>query len=901
MRHTQHFIAILGILSACFFTPAIAHQPFYVYLNNGGIEAFMTYDVDSITYSHLDLDSVWHNEYQVQEIWTPDSTYRYALTDIDSVSFITPETKYQPGVIRIDEGLMDYVISSDSLTILLQSTTPPDILPKVGDKLVTLEMNDKFPAGFAGIVTSVANNSNQIIVECTQADLTEIFETLYQVSSIYGYRDNGELKLSPKRLKPIDYDGKLDIKYPTISASLPIDIEEKIDDNKNFVPKFGTALSVSLTPELHIKSFLLISKNEGYYFNYSIVIDIDLEENISFFGAVSPIEISKPFKKDSKLLSVPIAFCTKYNFNPGWYLKLDGNIATSAVFQQKFRFASGGDFSTKGKSILKPQLSAKLVSHSSTVQGSMEATLGLGVYANNGLSFIHANLDEIALRVSAGIELNGKVILTDTEIENAQHDTQIYEKLKNSPLNFNFTVDGSLNCKAGKKVIYTFNPGLKVTVPIKSWALVPNFSDLTFKSLSNTSAQGTMQATGKCLFPIQIGMAVTDYGNEVAHYFKPELFDSKPITLDHRFYNINTKDPLKLHPKIKWFGFELLASPSAELEHKTWTNIDIFTITDSSYSKTQDFEYKGEKYFYRYNCRTTVALLDTTNVADWGYVYFDPKGDTAYISLTNFNTRRYTDDRYAYYRNNAEDSVVLAGYVHFRGDKEPTIEKKHTFLLSYNHYCSDNNHPHMIDLGLPSGTMWACHNLGASKPEDYGDYYAFAETTTKNTFYESNYLYFYNDYQFDGQYSYYENIGANLTNFGVTIGGKRGYDAVTASAEWDDGWRMPTKEEMQELIDSCQWTWTSKAGIIGYQVTGPNGNSIFLPASGGKVSGTNYSGDPDKLTFYRTDEWSGKQMGNKGFGYTYGLRFNQSDYSLSDACGKAWGYVIRPVMTKTEE
>ena len=89
---------ILSIALCLFFLPkAQANHAFYVYQNTGAIDAFFTYEVDSIRYSNLDLDSVWHATSQVQEIWTKDSTYRVPLENIDSVSFITPETVYTDG------------------------------------------------------------------------------------------------------------------------------------------------------------------------------------------------------------------------------------------------------------------------------------------------------------------------------------------------------------------------------------------------------------------------------------------------------------------------------------------------------------------------------------------------------------------------------------------------------------------------------------------------------------------------------------------------------------------------------------------------------------------------------------------------------------------------------------
>lgn len=113
-----------------------------------------------------------------------------------------------------------------------------------------------------------------------------------------------------------------------------------------------------------------------------------------------------------------------------------------------------------------------------------------------------------------------------------------------------------------------------------------------------------------------------------------------------------------------------------------------------------------------------------------------------------------------------------------------------------------------VDLGL--SVKWATCNVGANKPEDYGNYYAWGETKAKLSY----------------------DIGNSVTygrNFG-DIGGDSQYDAATAN--WGSSWRLPTGLEMRELIDNCTWTWTTQGGKKGYKVTGPNGNSIFLPAAG---------------------------------------------------------------------
>ena len=129
-----------------------------------------------------------------------------------------------------------------------------------------------------------------------------------------------------------------------------------------------------------------------------------------------------------------------------------------------------------------------------------------------------------------------------------------------------------------------------------------------------------------------------------------------------------------------------------------------------------------------------------------------------------------------------------------------------------------------IDLGLPSGLKWATCNVGASSPEDYGDYFAWGETSTKSTYTASNSLTYglsISELQSQG----YIDGSGNLTS---------SHDAATAN--WGGSWRMPTREEQQELVDECTWKWTiMQSGKNGYKVTGPNGNHIFLSATGNRL------------------------------------------------------------------
>ena len=148
--------------------------------------------------------------------------------------------------------------------------------------------------------------------------------------------------------------------------------------------------------------------------------------------------------------------------------------------------------------------------------------------------------------------------------------------------------------------------------------------------------------------------------------------------------------------------------------------------------------------------------------------------------------------------------------------------------------------PECVDLGLPSGTKWATFNVGATSPEEYGDYFAWGETVPKNYYSWGTYRYSKNGTDDDSRLTKYCSV-SSYGNNGFT-------DALTileasddaAIATWGSDWRIPTYDEMNELKNSCTIIWTTLNGVNGHLFTGPNGNSIFLPVAGVRYDSSLY-------------------------------------------------------------
>lgn len=178
-----------------------------------------------------------------------------------------------------------------------------------------------------------------------------------------------------------------------------------------------------------------------------------------------------------------------------------------------------------------------------------------------------------------------------------------------------------------------------------------------------------------------------------------------------------------------------------------------------------------------------------------------------------------------------------------------------------------------IDLGL--SVKWASYNVGANSPEEYGGYFAWGETKIKSNYARSTSVTFGLS---ESELKFLGTIGSdgNLT---------AAYDAATAN--WGSAWRMPTLDEIKELINNCSWEWTEVNGVNGYKVTGSNGNSIFLPGAGYR-DGTE--------VIYRGSNgyyWSGTLRG--GGRNAYRLLFDSGLWDWNYGGNRYSGHTVRPV------
>ena len=192
-----------------------------------------------------------------------------------------------------------------------------------------------------------------------------------------------------------------------------------------------------------------------------------------------------------------------------------------------------------------------------------------------------------------------------------------------------------------------------------------------------------------------------------------------------------------------------------------------------------------------------------------------------------------------------------------------------------------------VDLGLPSGLLWATCNVGANSPEEYGNYFAWGETQPKDYYIWDTYQYCNGSnasYNTLTKYCNYSDYGYNGFTDGLTILMPED-DAATAN--WGNGWRMPTEEDFEELYNNTTVTWTQQNDVNGRLFTANNGNSLFLPAAGYRTMSSLY--DVGNRGFY----WSSSlDTDDPNFAWSYNFHSYHS-YMHDDY--RNVGFTLRPL------
>ena len=295
---------MLTVFSAQPLQAQAVQDALYIFRNDGKFDAFFYGDIKRIGYSRIDTLGVEQPDYVVQEVYAMDSLFRIPLSAIDSVAFVTPETKIKDDVFCPDKSIADYITASDSVVwIRLATNTPASLIPKVGDKLFIAEESKYLPNGFVGLVTKVDNGSNGYTVTTGELELVDIFDRLVAKAAASTMPSNSGTRL-------------IDGTEMSYTSETPIDI---INEEGNYsltgsytIGKLGPvefsgdlsgSVKYKLKSQMEIRAFLFFDAPKRLYqYDQKIrtINNFDLEAAIT--GSLSG-GIDLPVKKAGKKLS----------------------------------------------------------------------------------------------------------------------------------------------------------------------------------------------------------------------------------------------------------------------------------------------------------------------------------------------------------------------------------------------------------------------------------------------------------------------------------------------------------------------------------------------------------------------------------------------------------------------
>lgn len=592
MRQIFYKVIICScMLMACFVSKA--QNAYYFHFHDKGIQVFYTDMVDSMTVSKVDLDGIEHDDFVTQQVWMNDTVFNYALADIDSVSFVTPSTIYQPGVVKLEDGLENYVLSHDSLTIIFRTDTPSDLLPRKQDKLVYLRQTDLFPTGFAGEVVEIVKENGNYKVDCTLTSLSDIFVRYYSTSND---------KVQTRAIDPIYGHGEAiwetkDLTYPLTDELLPFISEESDDDDAFSV---DNDVSISLSPKVSLRGTLIVTPEEGTYVCVSSNGTFDVTSNFSLNGSLKVDKVWRFTGNKRWQARIPNCPFVVAFVDPGVFVDASLDASVDATVNQKVSSAFLLNMSTKRRENLRNQpLTFKIQETNFDVGGSVKGELNAGVYTEMGIAvsdigFCKNDIAKLYARGEVGIHVGGDLEVNSKFLKEGIKNTEAYETLRNSGIWSNFYWGAAIGYQLDLPII-NLNFGQKIEweghigEPLFDKCLAPTITSPNayreHGDFSTITAKADVE--GDCLMPVEVGFGAFDTnGNKlVTKYYSKKFANENSSFADYSvaLENMSTVKDYELSPVIKLFGHELKAYPSVGVEKTlTLSTYEATDVTESS-------------------------------------------------------------------------------------------------------------------------------------------------------------------------------------------------------------------------------------------------------------------------------------------------------------------------------
>ena len=565
-----------------------AQHAFYIYRHNGTVNSFFYADCDSITYIKMPLDTDSQTTEFIQVIHTADSVFRIPVNEIDSVSFYKPQTVYQSDIIRLEESLASYIIGCKGLTLTLVDSTPFSLLPKVGDKLVTLEMDNLCPSGFVGKVLSVNKVDGKYQVECELPSLTEIFKS-YCYDGTFEIQTSDDTELLASKAYEI-WPPRSD-QFTTPPIDVYLTAKELSLESGPYSETYSQTFGCSITSQMYVRTSLIV--DDGIHLNLTMTGEHALTP---YFRA--SVEGKTEFKK-GPAKEVPIPYTAKLlniYFEAKAFVELAGSISGSI---EQTHYVNSGlhlEYHSNNVSNIPNQLNFVHKGKDNPILSfAGDVSLKLGVYLETGVSILTKELAKAGIKGEFGIKEEISMELTNAKYGiTSPPITTVYDRLKdNNQLTVTPYVGYSLLAEAFKgplEVEGSTGNEYNILTPLY-FNVIPLFKDVkTIVDTKNSSISATANINNQCFGQRRVGFAIYKDNKlvDVAWYSTP--YDGiHPLQISHTFTNVIPGVKYVIYPIVELFkNVELLATPSSE------TKLEINILTgESSHITTQSATLSG--------------------------------------------------------------------------------------------------------------------------------------------------------------------------------------------------------------------------------------------------------------------------------------------------------------------
>lgn len=549
-----------------FFIPIwlLCNNAFYIYRNDDEFNVFFFENVDSMKCSRFDAENVLHEYFVTQEIYTPDSIYRIPLSSIDSIGFVTPKTIYKNDV-KFLSDIMNYILNHNVLTFTVSNECPPSLVPKINDKVVTLDYNEIFPTGFAAKVTNISRQKDFTQIECEAIDLTEIFECFYGLSSDLPTNKSSRVQQTNKATMDGTFDKIFDL---TESRLINLNTFPGLTYEENLSCQFSPELSLSIHPIFKAQGYVIVTSNLGTQIGGTVVGQFDLKENLGFSGSISWTE---QFKKVFEFPVMSIAPLVNINLyiEPGAFIRTSAlgglSIEASQQYISAFNFQFNDRMTENPLKIVSPNV--RQSAHSFKGDIFLNGHCDFGVYIDFGVNLIHTNLTSVAAHNELGLRFSGNNALfkTDFSSENTTN-SNLYNRLLETKYQLGWFASQSIDVKLWPFQV-NLPPIFNSYNPLAEISHVPIFSNGTC-SYSNGILTTSIDVNGDVINPVDIGFVFMDKNyKELGRVWADLKYDGSAQEITSKSSIPNGSMARYVFPLVNSLSTEMIASPSFPVKH----------------------------------------------------------------------------------------------------------------------------------------------------------------------------------------------------------------------------------------------------------------------------------------------------------------------------------------------